>query len=84
MTTHTSAEAIDATRVLVAMARARNAGDLEAFDALARGIEDPDMAISAAVSLLALTARGFGPLVGQTADAVFDAMAGLSRTEQPE
>ncbi len=84
MTTHTPAEALDATRLLVAMARAWHAADLEAFDALARGIEDPDMVISAAVSLLALTARGFGPLLGQDADDVFDAMAGLSGMEQPE
>ncbi len=81
MTTYTPADATDATRTLVAMARAWDAADFEAFDALARGIDDPDMVISAAVSLLALTARGFGPLLGQTADDVFDSMAGLSRTE---
>lgn len=84
MNHHTPAEAADATRLLVAMTRAWHAGDLEAFDVLARNIDDTGMVISAAVSLLARTARSLGPLLGKTADDVFDSMGGLTPTEQAE
>ncbi len=77
MTTTTPAEALDATRLLVAMSRAWLAADFEGFDTLARGIADPELVISAAVALLALTARDIAPLLGQTADDLLDAMGGL-------